>query len=85
MGQIIQVQEDKVNCVICKHSETVAGFSTVVLTRGNSTIIIKNVPADICTNCGEYYLSSEMTKKIYKIAADAINKGAEIEIIQYAA
>ena len=73
------------NCVICKHSETAPGFTTVVLNRGNSTIIIKNVPAEICKNCGEYYLSSEMTKNIFKIANDAVQKGAEIEIIQYAA
>ena len=73
------------NCVICKHSETEAGFTTVVLTRGGSTIIIKNVPAEICKNCGEYYLSSEMTKNIFKIANEAVKKGAEIEIIKYAA
>ena len=73
------------NCVICKHSETEAGFATVVLTRGSSTIIIKNVPAEICKNCGEYYLSSEMTKNIFKIANEAVKKGAEIEIIKYAA
>ncbi len=73
------------NCVICKHSETAPGVTTVVLTRGNPTIIIKNVPAEICRNCGEYYLSSEMTHELLKIANDAVRKGAEIEIIQYAA
>ena len=26
------------------------------LARGESTIIFKNVPAEVCTNCGEYYL-----------------------------
>ena len=73
------------NCVICKHSETGPGFATVVLTRGGAIIIIKNVPAEICKNCGEYYLSSEMTKNIFKIADEAVKKGAEIEIIKYAA
>ena len=73
------------NCVICKHTETESGYATVVLTRGASTVIIKNVPADICKNCGEYYLSSEMTKNVYRMAAEAVKKGAEIEIIQYAA
>ena len=73
------------NCVICKHSETAAGFATVVLTRGNSTIIVKGVPAEICRNCGEYYLSSQMTKEVFRIASEAVKKGAEIEIIKYAA
>jgi len=37
------------------------------------------------SNCGEYYLSSEMTKEVLRIANEAVKKGAEIEIIKYAA
>ena len=73
------------SCTICKCSELIKGFTNVVLNRSNSIIIIKDVPAEICENCGEYYLSSDMTKKIFKIAHDAIKKGAEVEIIKYAA
>ena len=36
-------------------------------------------------NCGEYYLSFEMTKEVLRIANEAVKKGAEIEIIKYAA
>jgi YgiT-type zinc finger domain-containing protein len=73
------------NCLICKHNETFDGFATVVLNRGNSTIIVKNVPARICPNCGEYYLTAEITKSIFNIANEAIKKGAEVEIISWAA
>jgi len=72
-------------CVICKHNNTIEGIVTVTLNRENSIIIIKNVPADICENCGEYYLSSEMTKKILEIANESLKKGVEIEIIKFAA
>jgi len=37
------------------------------------------------SNCGEYYLSSEMTKEVLRIANEAVKKDAEIEIIKYAA
>lgn len=73
------------NCVICKHGTLSPGFTTVVLTRGATTVVIKDVPADICGNCGEYYLTPEMSEKIAQLAEDAIKKGAEIEIIRYAA
>ncbi len=73
------------NCVICKYNEVSDGLTTVVLTRGNSVIIIREVPAQICKNCGEYYLSSEMTKRVYSIASEAVKKGAEVEIIKFAA
>lgn len=32
------------NCAICKHGETVAGMTTVVLQRGETTVIIKGMP-----------------------------------------
>lgn len=52
------------NCVICKTGKTCPGYATVMLTRAGSTVIIKQVPADICDNCGEYYLSSDMTDRV---------------------
>ncbi len=72
-------------CVICRHSETHPGKVTVTLTRGESTIIIKNVSADVCDNCSEYYLSDTITEQILTMAEEAINKGVEVEILRMAA
>ncbi len=72
-------------CVVCKTGEYKAGFTTVVLTKGDSAIIIKQVPAEICGQCGEYILSSEVTRKVMAMANDAWNGGAEVEIRKYAA
>ncbi|XSG86412.1 MAG: YgiT-type zinc finger protein, partial [Methylohalobius sp. ZOD2] len=49
------------------------------------TIFIKNVPADICDNRGEYCLSEEITDRILTLAKESRHKGAEIEILQWAA
>lgn len=72
-------------CVICKHGETHSGQTTVVLQRGDCTVIFKDVPADICENCGEYYLSEEVTAALLKRAQLAAESGAEVEILRYAA
>jgi len=48
-------------------------------------VILKQVPADICQNCGEYYLSESVTAEVLQKAEDAVNKGAEVEIIRYVA
>lgn len=69
-------------CIICKNGTTEHGKVTVTLERGGSIIAIKEVPADICNNCGEYYLSEEMTKEVLKKAEDAFKKGVEIEVIK---
>ncbi len=72
-------------CIICKQGKTKSGTTTVTLQRGDSTIIIKDVPAEICENCGEYYLSETITERILKMAEDSIQKGTEIGIIRFAA
>lgn len=72
-------------CVICRQGQTKDGFATVILDREHTTIVIKEVPADICENCGEYYLSDTVTAKIEKLAAQAVQNGVEIEILRYAA
>jgi YgiT-type zinc finger domain-containing protein len=69
-------------CVICKNGTTKKGKVTVTLERKGSIIAIKEVPADVCNNCGEYYLSTEMTKEVLTRAEDAYKKGAEIEVIK---
>jgi YgiT-type zinc finger domain-containing protein len=71
-------------CVICKHGETKPGLVTVTLERDESIIVIKRVPAEVCDNCGEYYLSDPITEQVLQKAEVAVNNGAEVEIIRYA-
>jgi YgiT-type zinc finger domain-containing protein len=72
-------------CVICKQGETAPGITTVTLRRDDCTLIFKNVPADICDNCAEYYLSEAVTEKLLQQAEAAIQSGAELEILRFAA
>lgn len=72
-------------CTICKMGETSAGKVTVTLQRGELTVLIKNVPAQICENCGEYYLSDDITDQILKQADASAAKNAEVEILRFAA
>jgi len=78
-------EESKVNCIICKHGETAPGVVTVSLQRGDTTVILKSVPADVCGNCGEYYLSEEVTRRVMERAEAAVASGAEVEILRFAA
>lgn len=73
------------NCVICRHGQTKEGTATVTLQRATTTLIIKQVPADICDTCGEYYLSSEVSALILEKAEAAVRNGAEVEILRFAA
>ena len=72
-------------CALCGHTETKPGHVTVPLQRGETTIIVKNVPAEVCVNCGESYLSGAVTEEVLKKAEDAAKRGTEVEILKYAA
>lgn len=41
-------------CTICKTGKTHPGFATVTLQREQTVVILREVPADICEDCGEY-------------------------------
>ena len=72
-------------CVICKHGHTYQGKTTVVLTKNKVSVIIREVPADICENCGEYYLDEEITQKVLQITQQAVERNVELEICDFAA
>lgn len=73
------------SCVICRNGTTHLGFVTVTLQRGETTVILKQVPADVCENCGEHYLSSEVAAQVLEKAESAVKSGAEVEILRFAA
>lgn len=72
-------------CVICKTGHTHPGIATVTLQRDNSVVVIRDVPADICDDCGEYYLSEPVAKRIYADADATVQRHVEVEILRYAA
>lgn len=72
-------------CTICKTGTTRSGTATVTLERGGTTVLIKDTPAEVCTNCGEYYLSEDVTAQVHELAEEAVRHGAEIEVLRYAA
>lgn len=80
-----QESEGIMKCSMCKHGETHPGMVTVALQRGEATVIVKGVPGEVCENCGEYYLSEDITGKILALGEEAVKKGAEVEIIRFAA
>lgn len=73
------------NCVICKTGEMHEGTTTVSLQRGETTVVVKAVPAKVCDNCGEYYLDENMAERLLAMAEAAVSKGAEVEVLRWAA
>jgi YgiT-type zinc finger domain-containing protein len=49
----------------------------------NTIIIIKGVPAKVCTQCGEQYFDDEIAENIEKIVNRLKELSAEVTIVNY--
>lgn len=72
-------------CVICRQGETEPGRVTVTLVRGGTVVVIKEVPAGVCGQCGEYYLDEVTSARVMAMGEEAVRHQAEVEILRYAA
>ena len=72
-------------CVMCKGGELAPGKTTVKVQREETLVIIKDVPADVCLDCGEAYLDVNVARKIEQQVEEAVARHTEIEILRYAA
>ena len=62
-----------------------SGTVTVTLERGKTVVVVRDVPADVCENCGGCYLDSSVAEEVYRWAEAAVARNAEVEILHYAA
>ena len=69
-------------CLTCKVGTPEAGLTTVTLERDGAIIVFKDVPARICSNCGEKYFDAEITNRLLTQAQDAVEKGAELDVVR---
>ena len=72
-------------CAICRNGNTTKGLTTVVLERHQTTLVFKRVPAQICDNCGEEYISSDVNQALLAHAEKEYKRGVTIELLDYAA
>ena len=72
-------------CVICRHGETKMGKATITLQRNGTTIVVKDVPAQVCKNCGEEFVEEAITKRLLHAAEGAAQAGVQVDVREYLA
>ena len=43
-------------------------------------VIVEDIPADVCDQCGEKYVSAEVSKEIDKLLKNRVNAHKKIEV-----
>lgn len=70
------------NCVMCKGTLENKN-TTFMIELDNCIIIIKNVPSQVCKQCGEVTYSDEVAKQLERLVNTVRNTITEITVINY--
>ncbi len=73
------------NCIVCRHGDTHPGTTTVAFHRDGRTLVVNEVPAEVCENCGEAYVAEDVTAELLRMAAEARQAQAIVLVRDYAA
>lgn len=74
---------ENMKCVICKHGDTREGTTIVTVNRDGMTLVVKEVPAQVCTNCGEDYIDENVTHDILSLAERMAKNRVQIDVRKY--
>lgn len=73
-------------CIICGHEQTVQALTREFLSCGKKGVVIRNVPSQICPNCGEVYHDEAITRRLLEVAELAISRSAsEVAVAEFQA
>jgi YgiT-type zinc finger domain-containing protein len=72
-------------CPICRKGETRSGTATVTLERAGLTLVVRNVPARVCDNCGEAYVEETEAARVLETATEAERAGVKVDVRDYVA
>jgi YgiT-type zinc finger domain-containing protein len=73
------------NCIVCRHGDTQPGTTTVTFHRDGRTLVVNEVPAEVCENCGEAYVAEDVTAELLRMAAEAREAQAIVLVRDYSA
>jgi YgiT-type zinc finger domain-containing protein len=85
MAAGLPAEAAEMKCVVCKQGETRPGKTTVVLQRDGATVVINDVPARVCENCGEEYVDEKVAESVLVAAEASARAGVRVEIRDYMA
>ncbi|MCX6689204.1 MAG: YgiT-type zinc finger protein [Methanoregula sp.] len=68
---------------MCKQRDTKEDTTPVTVDRDVMTLVVKDVPARICTNCGEDYADVHGAHEIFTLAECIAKSGAQVDVRRY--
>jgi len=70
-------------CFFCKNDELINSTTTHVVNLENCVIVIKNVPCEECSQCGEKFFSDEVVQQLEIIVNEVKIFSTEVYVTDY--
>jgi YgiT-type zinc finger domain-containing protein len=67
-------------CPLCAGSKR-AGTTTFTAELGFGVVVVRNVPALVCTQCGTDWIVDEVAARIEELVEDARKRRYQVEVI----
>lgn len=71
------------NCIICRQAELIDGFTSIPFERDEFRLLMRNVPAQVCPNCGEALVDEDVAAELLKKTEDVFEQGLQDEVRDY--
>lgn len=62
-------------CIICRQAELVDGFTSIPFERDEFRLLIRNIPAQVCPNCGEAIVDEDVAVHLLEKAKAIFEQG----------
>jgi YgiT-type zinc finger domain-containing protein len=72
-------------CIVCKNGSTKPGTVTVTVDKRTTVVVIRDVPASVCTTCGEEYIDADTMREIEKLVKSAQEAGMNVAVQHFKA
>ena len=62
-------------CLICRQTEIIEGFTSIIFEREEFHLLLNHVPAHICPSCGEAVVDEDVAVRLLREAEEVVNEG----------
>lgn len=70
------------NCPLCGGTKT-PGTTTYTVDLGFGVVVVRSVPAKICSQCGEEWIDASVARSLENLVLSAKSKHSLVEVVAY--
>lgn len=77
------IHQNDARCPICGGTLKTGEATVPYVLQQDMVVVVKNVPAIICTDCREPFMSGKVTDRIVEMLEQLKSLGSEISVVSY--